>query len=693
MTLSGSLDIMETASEKLFGIPELTTSIAVYLEMGDLVRFMQTCRQVYTVCVPLLYNNHLDMIHTHGEMVFSEDSLQALARNAHSLRSLRMDDYFLNFVYKGLLEANPDLPPLDVGEATSVSVRDIPLPPLKDPQTKQTPAIYKTIPFQPIRQLRSILLLTLPIVEVWRDPLQRRQGIDIAQICHLIQLNPLLDFLTVNQVRIRTQDELDLLARTVSGMTNLKQTWLSIVAPEAMVHRVIPTIFLCLPRSATFVTFTLSFQRDEPSDLPPPAPAMETAADLMTALSEQQDPLPGLLELEIAIPVFMSPEMIFAIFGRCPNLERIDVPRVERAEDVERVAEFIVKHCPKIQEISQEDPTYDTSGSLILAIADRLPEDSLTWFYMEGYNENEAERLGASLLRHCYSLRKIIFRKCQRLSSVSIDMILEQCSVLDMFEINGETPHTFALDLRQATREIASPLLEELWLAVKTDEMLNEPTTIEIINQVDMRLYHQDGPQILREVIEPYEEFYRAIGALTRLRVLDLRVAVPPLVPRQPQPQPQPQTLSQTQQDNADDSDSDSDMDSDADADADVDPNSVGLEPVPERDETFRDRCFPGLMTLGKELPGGHRGLGYLGLLQGLKNLEELRGSFSVDVYRRHGQNIGENEVQWMATHWPKLKVAEFFPKKKRGGSAPKVDEHFEWLQTELPDLEVTLIR
>ncbi|KAF9090405.1 hypothetical protein BGX29_011499 [Mortierella sp. GBA35] len=665
---------MKSATERLFGIPELVIAIALYLEMRDLVRFVRTNHQTYAACMSLLYRDRIDLRDTHKEILYSADSLRALARNAHALRVLRMDEHFLNFLYQSLLESNPDLPPLDVGEATSVSVRDIPLPqPSQDPQARASPAIYRTIPFQPMRQLTAILFITNPVLEVWRDPLLKCQGADLARVCHLVQLNPSLNFLTVCQVRIRTRDELDLLARTISGLSGLQRLFLSIVASEEVVHRVIPAISMCLPSSAMSVMLKLEFQTDEPSNLPPSASATETAADLMTALSEHREPLLNLYDLEIDSGVFMSVELIFAIFSRCPNLYRIDVPRVERVEDVERVAEFIVEHCPKIQEISQEDPTYDTSGSLILTIADRLPEHSLVEVCLEGYSEDEVERLGASLLRHCFSLERVVLRNCQQLSSASIDLILGHCSFLDTFEIDGDTPHTFALDLANAIHGIESTHLQELWLAVKIDDYYNQLGVVDLINTFRAFEDHPTETQLFRSVTSPYSSFYRSIGALTNLRILDLKVAL------------EPRTRAQQQQAIADGYVQDPE-----DSDTDADSNLVGLEPAPQRYESYKLRCFPGLMTLGKELPDGRRGWGCLDLWQGLGNLEQLRGSFSVDAYRRHGQDFGEQEIRWIARWWPNLKVAEFYHAKK-GKPLPVIAPHFKWLQERLPGLKVVV--
>ncbi|KAF9079946.1 hypothetical protein BGX29_005807, partial [Mortierella sp. GBA35] len=51
---------------------------------------------------------------------------------------------------------------------------------------------------------------------------------------------------------------------------------------------------------------------------------------------------------------------------------------------------------------------------------------------------------------------------------------------------------------------------------------------------------------------------------------------------------------------------------------------------------------------------------GWLQLLGGLRNLEELRGSFNLDSMLPSFE-FGQREADWVVTHWPKLKFIEFY--------------------------------
>lgn len=57
--------------------------------------------------------------------------------------------------------------------------------------------------------------------------------------------------------------------------------------------------------------------------------------------------------------------------------------------------------------------------------------------------------------------------------------------------------------------------------------------------------------------------------------------------------------------------------------------------------------------------------LGWLQLLDGLGNLEELHGSFSLDAMLP-GFEFSQEEADWVVEHWPKLKFIEFYTPSER---------------------------
>ncbi|KAG0220124.1 hypothetical protein BGX33_008481 [Mortierella sp. NVP41] len=65
---------------------------------------------------------------------------------------------------------------------------------------------------------------------------------------------------------------------------------------------------------------------------------------------------------------------------------------------------------------------------------------------------------------------------------------------------------------------------------------------------------------------------------------------------------------------------------------------------------------------------------GYLERLGRLTNLEELRGSVYADTDET-AVTVGWLEDQWIALHWPRLEVAEFFR------HDDEIIEPFWWLQ------------
>ncbi|KAF9135527.1 hypothetical protein BGW39_002275 [Mortierella sp. 14UC] len=139
--------------------------------------------------------------------------------------------------------------------------------------------------------------------------------------------------------------------------------------------------------------------------------------------------------------------------------------------------------------------------------------------------------------------------------------------------------------------------------------------------------------------------FLANVGKQKDLRVLDLRVAVPP-----------------------------------------------NIYHADEQPWTYRNEIFPGLLTLNgttlnRHTHGGlRRRRGFLDMLSGLSKLEELRGSVSLNPRDSYGYRTGRLEAEWMKVHWPRLKVAEFYPRTEVY-ETPLVAAEWLWLQKQLPGL------
>ncbi|KAF8940428.1 hypothetical protein BGZ47_007754 [Haplosporangium gracile] len=118
-----------------------------------------------------------------------------------------------------------------------------------------------------------------------------------------------------------------------------------------------------------------------------------------------------------------------------------------------------------------------------------------------------------------------------------------------------------------------------------------------------------------------------------------------------------------------------------------------------EEDPTMRLRhyaefTFPQLLCLSDddttmETTAQERGrqqgkIGYLSELGQLRNLRELRGSFRVDrpAVRTY---MGQKEVEFMHAHWPELRVAEFLPEGYENLQDGIIPFHMQWLIEQRP--------
>ena len=118
----------------------------------------------------------------------------------------------------------------------------------------------------------------------------------------------------------------------------------------------------------------------------------------------------------------------------------------------------------------------------------------------------------------------------------------------------------------------------------------------------------------------------------------------------------------------------------------------VSIDNIPEEElyngieDDMRDKAsFPQLMTLGDEATDR---VGYLNYLYRLKNLRELRGSVHL-VSEEVEATFGQREVEWVAQHWPRLKVIELIPYQAAKPKRIKGNAHLNWLMKHLPGIDI----
>ncbi|KAF9150512.1 hypothetical protein BG015_007697 [Linnemannia schmuckeri] len=669
---------MTSAADLFFGIPELVAILASVMELQDLSRFILTNRFVHTHSLPLFrlarQYHSLDLRALSSQHNFSApDEIAALLRNVHLVRNLRVDTEFFDHYYNCLASAavskqrqvdSTEAGELAEGAGGAGGAAAMGVQTTVDTQFVTASSATSLTEVMIPRMTKLIRFEHNPPGpdEEWNSPSLRRLGraepvfskfclmIPPAQASHLQSL-------TLNGMRIKHQRELNNVAQTIAGMTGLQTLRLGIERPEEVRKDVVPRIFFELPSSIQVFMI-------RPKDLGYQPAWLEVVEGVEATLAtenvyERDGPLRKLREFDVCEDHLMDdPEPYFLMLPYCPELEQVMVPQMVDRDDEEILAHFIVTRCPKLRRLSRVDIGFDIDdddgeesdygnydGVMLHLTTDAMPVNTLESFYYDGYYEShefQRTRLMSLLSGHMRSLTQVHLRNTRNLCGFSVSQLLNFATVLESLVIDGtrenwEAPFGVPVQ-RLSDVSWATSRLRELRLEVNVGHLSQPP--------------RRNGPQrpfslpttIVDVMILSLGSCLANIGRQKDLQVLELRVALPRHITYR-------------------------------------NGNSW----------TYRDEVFPGLLTLNNRADGGppdqgiHLRRGFLELLGGLSKLEELRGSVNVSPRDAYGYSTEREEAEWMRMHWPKLRVAEFYPAKAE--RPYPITKEFLWLQNELSGL------
>jgi len=413
----------------------------------------------------------------------------------------------------------------------------------------------------------------------------------------------------LDEVPIKDDVAFHSVMRAIAGCVRLESLSVGFFLQHSLVEGAITTIAFNCPPSIKKLALFLNVLNErhvlvDPSQSASTAGLQDTPTtafgDVTQELPEHQRSLPNLIELVVGGEYFHRQEGILAVLKMCPELVTLGMPVFWRAIIADDIARFVVKNCPKIQNLTQHQPSLHSNHSVMLPIVRMMPEGALTSIDLGLHPVQEIE-VFPILRRHFSTLGCIHFDETSILSSGMIQTILFNCPILDDLEATSRrSPQNYAITLQDAT---AQP-----WASTRFYSL---SLVIDMSDTVIPRMDWTDLTSIQQAKSQQMDTLYRQIGRLTDLRYLDLKMHT----------------------------DSDPDVLS-------------GSAP------TYRDRCFPGLLTLGDGLFSRRRG--WLGCLAGLKKLEVLSGSFKVTT--RVGDCVmTQPDVEWIVQHWPKLESADFY--------------------------------
>ncbi|OAQ32002.1 hypothetical protein K457DRAFT_135750 [Linnemannia elongata AG-77] len=611
---------MDKACARFFRASELVTMVAMLLPKKSIVHLMLTSKRLNRIFSPYLYHT-LDLQYLHTALCTSPDALLALSALSHSVRNITMaEDFFFQY-YHGILTLQ-DMQCTVSGTSPS-------LPPWLPPVGFRTTLV---IPFPPMSHLQAFSCYISRYHRSDTSALSARyhNGGYLAQMCYVVQLSTRLTRLNLHDLPMFCMDDVNLFARTLTGLSQLQELYTGLYANDDVLDRTIPTIFYSLPQSIKILDIDQDYNPDESG----PVTVERNVRTTQDPVSRRQEPLLQLTHWRVRTVKGFTGDTIRSMIQQCPSLVELEMPKIQPIPEIDRpgLAEFIVDHCPKLHTLIQDDDTHDLDGQMAVAIMDAMAQDTLRGFKCTEIIDRFGE-LEVAIGRHAASLTTIAIHYAE-LAEETILTILFNCEALEIFDVETEAGHY----------SDAEVLLENL---VAVDWASKRLRTLKLIVNIGdtgilrSPIYLRDAPVRLSDEEQNQLSFlellYEQIGLLTELEHLSLSLSV------------------------ADDY----------------------LEDEEEDDEdlTTWDRCvFPGLLTLDGDKTKGLPG--YLGMLSGLKKLKILEGFMSVST-KETKATMGWKEVEWIKEHWPRLEKAEFF------GAYSEIRPCFAWLGEQMPGLNM----
>ncbi|KAF9154134.1 hypothetical protein BG015_001768 [Linnemannia schmuckeri] len=617
---------MDTACDRFFKATELVAMVAMLLPKKSIVHLMLTCKRLNKISSPYLYHT-LDLEHLHEALCTSPDALLALSARSRSVRDITMSEGFFNQYYRGIL-ALQDL-------QHTVSATFPTLPPWLPPVDFRTTLV---VPFPPMSDLQSLSCTISRYYRSMNSALAAlyHSGGYLAQVCFVVQLSSRLTSVTLNGLPMFCMDDVNLLARTLTGLTQLQKLYISLYSTAEILDHTIPAIFFSLPKTIKIFNLRQEFNPDD-SGLSTTDRGVRT---IHNPVERRQEPLLQLTHWQVETDNGFAVETFRSMIQQCPTLVEIEMPKIQALPDDiydirTGLAQFIVDRCANLHTLIQCDDTHDQEGEMAMEIMDIMPENTLKALKFKEIVEIPGE-LGDAIGRHVASLTTISILYAE-LTEDTILTILATCEALEVFDVETEAGYYSDCEVHLENL-VAIP-----WASarLRTLKLIINIGSTEIIRSP---IYLRDAPVLLsdeeRDQLSLLESLYERIGFLTELEHLSLCISAP----------------DGYFEDEGEDEDDD------------------------EIKINWDYYVFPGMLTLdgnkAKGLPG------YLGLLSGLKKLKTLEG-FVNAVAKETKATMGWKEVEWIKENWPCLKKAEFF------SNLSEIRPCFAWLKEQMPGLDM----
>ncbi|KAG9064889.1 hypothetical protein KI688_003151 [Linnemannia hyalina] len=538
----------------VFEIPELAGLVVSFLSPWNISNLMQTSRQMHATMEPWFYHN-LITIHRTGKvgLLQSPDSLTALARNFHHTKRWETDLYYLvQFFHAitpalkpaaattlalGELEKEQELLPLQEKEREGNDPSTSPTYPLPAPSSPLAATVTTTAKTTTAQQLAPPTG-TDWYIPVSMPPMTLITKLDICLESKVCRMQPACDFdrwsqystidyLCATLTRLPHLRELSLsqlslwdgmraraFVLTLRKMTSLRHLRV-LLSQSGMSSELASLLLFGCPQSIRSLDInkdeeegSLQMNRiDEPQTTTAIMEEIAIIKDEVQARGETT-PLIHLRDLHLCnVPTLTTHEDLYAVFGRCPNVENLHLRWQFIADTLDGAK--IARMCPKIRNITYWNPaTLCIVEEWPYKLSLTLPEHQLKTFRHHGTDTPlEGDLVGLALMRHARSLQDV--RIQNRVPSKSIGMILEYCEALEVLNVRDST-----MGLEDA---IAGP-----WACLRLREL-----QLDIDTMIPRKPSYLRPPPSRRsakekQLFDRLEILYRQIGKLTNLRYLHL---------------------------------------------------------------------------------------------------------------------------------------------------------------------------
>ncbi|KAF9122332.1 hypothetical protein BGW39_009809, partial [Mortierella sp. 14UC] len=675
--------IMDSPIDKVFTSPELITLIGWNLNKKSVSQFSKTNRFIHMALAPLLWHT-LDLTDLQREyrLIEKSNNLQQFASNINHVRELTARTTFLCDMVDSMARNSQEYASrasrLYNGKATPTTTLP-PSPWLTTPALKT----HIRVILPPLTRLKRLKCIR----EIQYDDFWGNAEPDppiAQQLAWLFNLNPGLTVIHMNSVELESSLEVRLFARSLLRLEYLKELDLGVFTNLDWTE-VLPALFFSLPPSLETLTLhnDISSKGKPFNSLSEDADKDQTGNKTGQPLPRRDTPLTRLKNLHIITLTSSSVEMLCPLLEYCPALESMTAPNWSTGGYFPIMPLFIQavrEHCPLLRQLNG-----CSKGTV--ALAEGLPKNTLECFIVDGgYHDGEelSHAAAAVIKNHGESLKEIRINDRSHVRSGTIRRIFEQCTALEHLSIKGG-------DLT-ATRLVTFGTMFWNCKTLKSLEI-----TIDMRRSVIPAFVYVNRGQPMPNVDEAMwgllEKFYKHLGKLTELEVLNLKI--------------RSQEVKWLDDDGhvrrggehirsiinwADDDDYGVSYSHDVFS---VDDNRgyFSSQPSDNLEAKAADASFPALLSLGDESIGRR---GYLSYLGGLTKLRELRGHVQATTSET-SKTFGQREVEWILEHWPNLKVIELLPALRDRQGEPRrllpmnlSPPHIVWLQQQRPDLCIT---